>query len=133
MSMLHGKENNMEDVEIRAANIASDVVFYSFGQKDADTRKAMMDDPKAAAAIDYITDYILVNISGTQTCQARNLQNQIEKNQNLKDTLKTVREKRDAEIRRRIDADKARREAHQDRELRKSVLKRGKRLEGMRI
>ena len=125
------KNGDTFEIEQKATKIAGDIVFQSARVDDKAGRAVMMNDPQTEEAIDYLTNYILANIVSTQTQQGKKLQEQIDKNAKLKETLREVRQKRDAKIREGIESRKRQQTARTESKLRKSILDRTKRLRNM--
>lgn len=124
------KNTPYAEIKDKSYKIASDIIFSG---TDAEIRKGMQYSVQAEQAVDYLSNALLANIITTNTNEAakvtKKLETQISKNERLKDTLKEVRTKRDAEIQRRIDARKAEIERHHESQERTRLLNIMKRLE----
>lgn len=149
-------ERNMEYPEAmrRASRIARDLLF-SGTDVDLEQAKALMqNDPEAAMSVDYIANVVLANIMETQSASTsmmarevrlanertgkaevrtaramRDLQEALEKNDRLKNTLAEVRAKRDAKIREGIESRKEQARKRMESRERKYLLSVMKRLD----
>lgn len=133
--IIQNKKLGYMEIEDRATEIASDIVFKGAGVDDVTARNNMLNNAAAEEAIDYLTNLLMANIVTTQTAETskaiREVQRQIQLNDKLKDTLREVRAKRDQKIREDIDRRKAQREKRRDSKERTYLLKVMNRLEGL--
>ena len=121
--IIQNKKMDYESIKNRATAIASDLVFQSV---DADGRELMEASGEAERAVDSMTNLIMSNIVTTQSDQTsramRQVQEELRRNERLKETLRDVRAKRDQKIREDIERRKAQREKRADSKARTRLL-----------